>query len=177
MRLTVIPNDRFMSKDGKGLFFDFISAPDIRAIQWDTNHGHIERSGQPNELITDEAYLASYVAAYDAEAARLEAERAEAEWEAKHYKWNGSAWIYDLPEGKGAKLAKIRTEAETVILTKYPVWYQANVANGIYSAAIGDVMKAEITSVITESNRCEDLVDVATTEAKVNAVTPVWPVL
>jgi len=78
---------------------------------------------------------------------------------------------------KSGKMASIRADASAVILTKYPVWYQVNVANGIYSAAIGDVMKAEITSVITESNRCEDLVDVATTEAKVNAVTPVWPVL
>jgi len=166
-----------MSKDGKGLFFDFNSSPGIRVIQWDTDHGHIERSGQPNELITDGVDLVGYVAAYDAEAARLEAERIEAEWEAKHYKWNGSAWIYDLPEGKGAKLAKIRTEAETVILAKYPVWYQANVANGIYSESIGNTMKAGITSVIMESNRCEDLVDAATTVEQINAVTPNWPVL
>jgi len=78
---------------------------------------------------------------------------------------------------KADKLAEIRADAKAVIEAKYPVWYQANVANGIYSTVIGDTMKAGITSVITESNRCEDLVDAATTEAEINAVTPVWPVL
>ena len=73
MKLTVIPSDNFMRKNGKGLFFDFISAPDIRAIQWDTDHGEIERLGQSNEFITDEADIASYVTAYDVEAARLDA--------------------------------------------------------------------------------------------------------
>ena len=72
MKLTVVPKDKFMSKDDAGLFFDFAFAPGIHAIQWDTNHGHIERSGQPNELITDKADLASYVTAYDVEAARLD---------------------------------------------------------------------------------------------------------
>ncbi len=78
---------------------------------------------------------------------------------------------------KSDKLTKIREDAKTIIESKYPTWYQANVANGIYSEAIGDTMKAGIALVIAESNRCEDLVDSATTEAQINAVTPNWPVL
>jgi len=72
MRLTVIPGDSFMSKDGIGLFFGFV-APGIHAIQWDGSQGHVERYGLPNELITNETDLAGYVAAYDTEVARIAA--------------------------------------------------------------------------------------------------------
>jgi len=72
MKLTVIPNDKFISKDGIGLFFDFSSPAGIRAIQWNTDRGYIERSGQSNELITDEAVIIPYVSAYDTEVVRLE---------------------------------------------------------------------------------------------------------
>ena len=78
---------------------------------------------------------------------------------------------------KSEKLASIRANAKRIIEKKYPLWFQANVSNGIYSDAVGDTMKAGIVSVITESNRCEDLVDAATTVEQINAVTPNWPVL
>lgn len=93
------------------------------------------------------------------------------------YYWEGSVWVYDLPSGKVKRLIEIRSAAAAVILNKYPVWYQTNVATGIYPEAIGDAMKAGIASVIAESNRCEDLVDAATSEAEVSAVTPNWPAL
>lgn len=180
MKVTVIPVDRFMSIDGVGYLFDVSSVPgssDIHAIQWDGTRGHVERSGLPNEPIDDPSILAPYIAAYQAEAARIAAEKEKAAWETKHYKWSGTAWLYDLVAGKAAALAAIRRSAMAVIEAKYPQWYQSNVANGIYSAEIGDAMRAGIAAVIVESNRCEDMIDAATSEAAVNAVTPQWPKL
>ena len=40
--LTIIPEDKTVVVDGKGFTFDFIVDPDIHAIQWDTDSGHIE---------------------------------------------------------------------------------------------------------------------------------------
>lgn len=82
-----------------------------------------------------------------------------------------------LAEAKIIKTGMIRTDAQRYILDKYPTWYQDNVANGIYSEAIGDIMRAGIASVIAESNHCEDLVDAALTIEEVQAVTPNWPAL
>lgn len=93
------------------------------------------------------------------------------------YYWDGAAWVYDLLLGKAAKLAQIRSDASAIITAKYPLWYQTNVANGVYSEAIGATMKAGIAAVITESNRCEDLVDAATTVEEIAAATPNWPAL
>lgn len=74
MRLTVIPSDNFMNKDGEKLFFDFSAIPNIQlihAIQWNTDHGHVEYiNPRRNEDIT-EAFLTSYISAFDAEKARL----------------------------------------------------------------------------------------------------------
>lgn len=180
MKMTVIPADRFISIDGVGYFFDFSTIPGssgIHAIQWDGTRGHVERPGLPNEEIAETEILAPYIASYQAEVARVAAEKEKAEWEAKHYKWSGTAWVYDITAGKAAALAAIRRSAMAVIKAKYPQWYQSNVANGIYSVEIGDAMRAGIAAVIVESNRCEDLVDAATSEAAVNAVTPQWPKL
>lgn len=81
MRLTVIPGDSFMSKDGVGLFFDFSTVPGvetIHAIQFDDATGHVERKGLPNETI-DASFVAPYEAAWDAEKARLDAITAAAQ--------------------------------------------------------------------------------------------------
>lgn len=82
-----------------------------------------------------------------------------------------------LAEAKTKKTTIIRDGAQAHILNKYPAWYQNDVALGIYSETIGEVMRTGIASVIAESNRCEDLVDAAVTIPEVQAVTPVWPVL
>ena len=65
----------------------------------------------------------------------------------------------------------IRDHAASIILAKYPLWVQANYANGIYPAADADIMKAAIASVITESNRLEDAIAAGT------PATPNWPTL
>jgi hypothetical protein len=53
---------------------------------------------------------------------------------------------------------KIRVETQKKILDSYPVWYQINAALGLYDLKKVEVMKADIVSAITESNRCEQLV-------------------
>ena len=118
MKLTVIPNDKFIRKNGKGLFFDFISTPDIRAIQWDTDHGEIERLGQSNEFITDEAALAGYVAAYDAEEARLEAVAAA---ELAHYNSPKQVAL------RQAEAARIAAKAQA-FLDNLPSWAAVSTA-------------------------------------------------
>jgi hypothetical protein len=75
------------------------------------------------------------------------------------------------------KLEEVRAGAkeQIEIIAGYPQWYQNNVANGLYPSATGDAMTAYIASVITESNRCEDLVTDAETLDEALAVTPDWP--
>ena len=81
----------------------------------------------------------------------------------------------NLERAQEAKLTEIRAEAEVLILTDYPLWYQSNVANGIYTSAVGDAMTAAIAAFISASNTAEDAVDAATTPSAVEAVTPDWP--
>ena len=40
--LIIVPEDKTVVVDGIGLTFDFVVDPDIHAIQWDTDSGHIE---------------------------------------------------------------------------------------------------------------------------------------
>jgi len=92
------------------------------------------------------------------------------------YVWTGQEWTADVDAMKAKKLSLIRAGAATVILAKYPDWVQRNVALGLYPEVVGDAMKAAIGSVIAESNRCEDLVELATTAEEIDAVSPAWPV-
>ena len=50
--LTIVPEDKTVVVDGMGFTFDFIVDPDIHAIQWDTDSGHIEyKSDKSNTTI------------------------------------------------------------------------------------------------------------------------------
>ena len=50
--LTIVPDDKTVVVDGMGFIFDFIVDPDIHAIQWDTDSGHIEyKSDKDNTTI------------------------------------------------------------------------------------------------------------------------------
>jgi len=72
---------------------------------------------------------------------------------------------------------QIRAEAQYQIegVAGYTQWFQSNVANGLYTPAVGDAMKAYISQVITESNRCEDLIVSAATINDSLEVIPAWP--
>ena len=56
-----------------------------------------------------------------------------------------------------------------------PWWQQRNAAAGLYSGEITAAINALTVNTITESNRCEDAIDAATTIEEVQAVTPDWP--
>ena len=81
----------------------------------------------------------------------------------------------NLEQAQTSKLVGIRAEAEVLILADYPIWYQSNVATGIYDSDVGDPMKAAIAAIIAASNTAEDAVEAALTPSAVNSVTPVWP--
>lgn len=82
-----------------------------------------------------------------------------------------------LTELKDRKIKTINSEAQTRILAKYPLWVQANCANGIYSAAVSDQMRADIAAVITAANTATDAVIAAIDETGITAIMVAWPVI
>jgi len=60
-----------MSKDGEKVFFDFSADPNIHAIQWHEDHGHVEYINPRHNKEIVESFLAPYVVAYNAEKQRL----------------------------------------------------------------------------------------------------------
>lgn len=73
------------------------------------------------------------------------------------------------PLSTAEQLARLRGETGAIITAAYPLWFQANCANGIYPLPVAEKMAAEIAAVIAESNRCEDLIITG------QPATPVWP--
>lgn len=73
MRLTVIPADSIIIKDGRALSFAFDAPATLHALQWNGAHGTMELIGAAAEHFTDAEIIAPYVAAFDAESARLAA--------------------------------------------------------------------------------------------------------
>ena len=51
--LTIVPEDKTVIVDGMGFKFDFIIDPDIHAIQWDTDSGHIEYKSDKSNITID----------------------------------------------------------------------------------------------------------------------------
>ena len=98
-------------------------------------------------------------------------------WDADQLKFVYAPGMNDVDAARAARLAAIRYDAYEVITKKYPLWLQSNVSLGLYPETVMTEMKAAITAVITESNRCEDLVGAASTIEEINVVTPNWPTL
>ena len=82
MKITIIPSDQAVYKDGVS-YFDLTlnSIPiDVHALQWDNNAGHIEYKNhvKPNEFISSLPQWANdavviWQQAYDADQAAIEA--------------------------------------------------------------------------------------------------------
>ena len=48
-RITVVPDDKIIIKNGVGLIFDFESPKGVHAVQWANGKGHVEYTdGSPN---------------------------------------------------------------------------------------------------------------------------------
>ena len=83
----------------------------------------------------------------------------------------------ELPAAKGAYKNQIRSEANKLILSKWPDWKQRNCDAGIYPEVMKTEKDADVVAVINASNTAEDAVDAALTIADVEAVSAIWPVL
>lgn len=115
-RVTVVPADRLVIVDGQALTFAFSAPERMHALQWDGLQGHIEWKGyghEPprNELLTADSYanrVAPYVALWEGEKSRLEAEAAAAE-EAYN----------SLENVKARKLVSIDAETSSAIMAGF----------------------------------------------------------
>lgn len=85
--------------------------------------------------------------------------------------------VRPLAEVQAEAINRINADAQMRILTKYPLWVQANCANEIYSLIVTVQMKADIAAVITAANIATDAVTAAIDESGVTAITVVWPVI
>lgn len=81
MRVTIIPEDRWIRKDQIEVHLPEWNFNDsnIHAIQWYDNEGEIEYSGNPpkNEIIADISILQPYLAALDEYLIKLEQQKIE----------------------------------------------------------------------------------------------------
>lgn len=102
---------------------------------------------------------------------------------AGYEKW---AYVYKkilpdtLEEAKAKKLVAIRMSANQNLADNTvptdPWWRQRNAALGLCESAEATAIVDWIAATRVESNRCEALVDAATTLEEINAVEPIWPV-
>lgn len=76
---------------------------------------------------------------------------------------------YVLAEAQMAKLAEIRAAAQDVILAKWPLWMQSNIALGLDTDPLAMQCKTDIANVRTESNGFEADVTALTDPAAVAA--------
>ena len=78
-QVTVIPADKVISVNGRGLNFNFPAPANMHALQWRGAAGHIEYTdGAPNRLLAAADYaaeVAPFAALWQAEYDRLEAEK------------------------------------------------------------------------------------------------------
>jgi hypothetical protein len=79
MKLTVIPADQTIIKNGRALSFAFAAPANLHALQWDAVRGVCEYLIGPAECFDDAALVAPYSDAFDAESARLAALEAAAQ--------------------------------------------------------------------------------------------------
>lgn len=82
-----------------------------------------------------------------------------------------------LAVAKAAKIAAFNAEAQRRIYAKWPAWKQANCALGLLPPSTRAQCEADIVAVIGASNAASDLVDAATIEQDIGAVTVQWPAL
>ena len=110
--VTVIPSDGIISVDGEVLFLDGIKSETFHALQWHDGAGHVEPgNGLPNEELSTDDYagrVAPFVALWEEEKRRLEAEAAAAE-EAYN----------SLENVKARKLATIDAQTSSAIMAGF----------------------------------------------------------
>ena len=109
--VTVVPADSLIIVDGKVLVFPFDAPTNLHALQWRGDTGHTEWTDGPNKPLTAGDYdkqVAPYVALWEEEKRRLEAEAAAAEE------------VYNSLENvKARKLATIDAQTSSAIMAGF----------------------------------------------------------
>lgn len=75
----------------------------------------------------------------------------------------------NIVDYKTRHIESVRTLAREYIESVWPIWRQVNADAGIYPAEVKTTKDSDIVSVITESNRVEDLISDATSVDGVDA--------
>ena len=110
-QVTVVPADHLIIVDGAALVFPFDAPTNLHALQWRGGTGHTEWTDGPNKPLTAEDYdeqVVPYVALWEEEKRRLEAEAAAAE-EAYN----------SLENVKARKLSAIDAETSSAIMAGF----------------------------------------------------------
>lgn len=117
--VTVVAEDKIILVDDVALHFDFQIPDNVRAIQWRDDAGHAEYAdgslNRPLSAADYETEVAPYVALWEVEKARLEAEAAKAEEERRAEE--------NRPENVHARnLAEINTKCEAALAALTPTY-------------------------------------------------------
>ena len=110
-QVTVVPADHLIIVDGATLVFTYVAPENLHALQWRGGTGHTEWTDGPNKPLTAEDYdeqVVPYVALWEEEKRRLEAEAAAAE-EAYN----------SLENVKARKLSAIDAETSSAIMAGF----------------------------------------------------------
>lgn len=110
-QVTVVPADHLIIVDGATLVFTSVAPENLHALQWRGDTGHTEWTDGPNKPLTAEDYdeqVVPYVALWEEEKRRLEAEAAAAE-EAYN----------SLENVKARKLSAIDAETSSAIMAGF----------------------------------------------------------
>ena len=110
-QVTVVPADHLIIVDGAALVFTYVAPENLHALQWRGDTGHTEWTDGPNKPLTAEDYdeqVVPYVALWEEEKRRLEAEAAAAE-EAYN----------SLENVKARKLATIDAQTSSAIMAGF----------------------------------------------------------
>ena len=110
-RVTVVPADRLVMVDGEALHFDVAAPASLHALQWTGEAGHTEWTDGPNQPLAAadyDAQVAPFVALWQAERQRLDAEAAAA-----------AAAYNSLENVRARKLAVIDAETSAAIMAGF----------------------------------------------------------
>lgn len=140
--VTVVPTDKIIIVEGMALRFNFAAPDGLHAIQWHEGSGHMEVVGQGNAVLSENDYvekIAPFVALWEAERARLEAE-AEAAEAARLAEYNSErAKAERIREERDRRIA----ETDYLLAADYPISAEKLELVKAYRQALRDIPQQE----------------------------------
>ncbi len=143
MRVTVVPDDCLIIVNGEGFVFSFPHDPDMHALQWAENAGHIEykpsdgvmRANRPLGEKDFASVVQPYVTLFEQEKARIAAEKAAQE-AAEEAEYNSdSARFGRLRQERDARIAA----TDYLMTSDYPLTDTQRAAVTAYRTALRDL--------------------------------------